>query len=78
MSEERLARIESDLAAIKAMLSERCSERGGKIDDLVIRVGMLEKESERRKGGLAVLGFLCAASAAIGGLLVKYLPKIGV
>lgn len=82
--EARLARIEGgmtrmgeDIAAIKALLGERCSTRGEALDDLDRRMCVLEEDLNRRKGGLAVLGAICAASSVVGGLVVKMWPFVG-
>lgn len=82
--EARLARIEGgmtrmgeDIAAIKALLGERCSTRGEVLDDLDRRVCVLEDDMSRRKGGMAVLGAVCAASSVLGGLVVKLWPFVG-
>lgn len=84
LDEARLARIEGgmarmgeELAAIKAMLGERCATRGNELDDLDRRVCVLEDDLSRRKGGMAVLAALCALSSALGGLLVKLWPVAG-
>lgn len=77
----RLARMEadisatkSDVAAIKAMLGERCAIRGDELADLERRMCVLEDDLARRKGGMAVLAAMCALSSALGGLLVKVWP----
>ena len=78
---ERLARIEEKidglglrfgerLATVEARLNglEKSSERRGE------RLGKLEAAEERRKGGVAVMAMVWAAAAAIGGIVVRYLP----
>ena len=80
---ERLARIEEKidslglrfgerLATVEARLHglEKSSERRGE------RLGKLEAAEERRKGGIAVMAVVWAAAAAIGGMVVRYLPRI--
>ena len=74
MSEERLARIEADLAAIKAMLGERCVVRGTAIDDHERRLTKLEDAEQRREGGKAALMGIVAAAATLGGVVAKLLP----
>ncbi|GHV50902.1 hypothetical protein FACS1894168_2610 [Deltaproteobacteria bacterium] len=79
---ERLARIEEKidglglrfgerLATVEARLHglEKSSERRGE------RLGKLEAAEERRKGGFAVMAMVWAAAAAIGGIVVRYLPQ---
>jgi hypothetical protein len=80
---ERLARIEEKidglglrfgerLATVEARLHglEKSSERRGE------RLGKLEAAEERRKGGFAVMAMVWAAAAAIGGIVVRYLPQL--
>lgn len=80
----RLSRMEadisatkSDIAAIRAMLGERCTTRGDELADLEKRMCVLEDDLARRKGGMAVLAAMCALSSALGGLLVKLWPLSG-
>jgi hypothetical protein len=80
---ERLARIEEKidglglrfgerLATVEARLHglEKSSERRGE------RLGKLEAAEERRKGGIAVMAMVWAAAAAIGGIVVRFLPSL--
>jgi hypothetical protein len=80
---ERLARIEEKidglgqrfgerLATVEARLHglEKSSERRGE------RLGKLEAAEERRKGGFAVMAMVWVAAAAIGGMVVSYLPQL--
>jgi len=75
--EQRLSRIEADIAVIKAMLSERCSTRGALIDDHERRISTLEDAEQQRKGGKLMLTALMAAAGAAGGIAAKFLPFVG-
>lgn len=75
--EQRLARIEADIAVIKAMLAERCVIRGQRLDALDVRVSVLEDAEQQRKGGKLVLTALMAAAGVAGGLAAKLLPFMG-
>lgn len=74
--EQRLARIEADIAVIKAMLAERCVIRGQRLDALDVRVSALEDAEQQRKGGKLVLTALMAAAGVAGGLASKLWPLI--
>lgn len=74
-SEKRLAKIEVDVAIIKAMLSERCVARESRLSDLETRVGPLERDYQKRLGGLVVLSAAVTIAGAIGGLIVKYFTR---
>lgn len=75
--EQRLSRIEADIAVIKTMLSERCNVRGQRIDALDVRVSALEDAEQQRKGGKLMLTALMAAAGAAGGIAAKFLPFVG-
>lgn len=77
MSEERLARIEADIATIKGMLQERCAAREVRLMAVEHTCVDLRSCEDKRKGGMAAIGAICAASAAVGGLVVKFFPKMG-
>ncbi len=69
--EQRLARIEADIASIKALLGERCEARGDTLKKHSNRLHALEVESQRRKGGAAVLTAVCTGAGVAGGILVR-------
>ena len=78
--EARLARIEEKLDGLFQRLSERSSSNTTRLDghDKTIarfgeRIGKLEAEHERHKGGKAVVIGLLSGGGIAGGLLVKVL-----
>ena len=75
--EQRLARIEADIASIKAMLGERCSVRGAALDDHERRINALEDAEQQRRGGKMMLAALMAAAGAAGGLAAKVFALLG-
>jgi hypothetical protein len=70
---DRLRRIESDVAAIKAMLEERCFARQKILDDHDMRLRHLEEADHKRKGGIAVLGIMLTLAASAGAVATKML-----
>lgn len=70
----RLGKQEQQLAAISAMLGERCNSRAGVIDDLYARVSVLEEARHRLKGAMAVLTAVATAAGAFGAVVAKVLP----
>ncbi len=69
--EVRLARIEEMLRAHFDRIDERCGLRFDSISDLESRVTCLEEWQAQTKGGWMVLSAVSAASATVGGLVVK-------
>lgn len=77
--EVRLARIEEMLRAHFLRIDDRCNVRADelnthadRIDAIEVRVNDLEAWQDKTKGGWAVLSAVSAASAAAGGLIVKF------
>jgi hypothetical protein len=70
---ERLRNIESDIAAIKARLEERCDVRQQILDDHAARLRRLEEAEQKRKGGIAVLGVMMTLAASAGAVAAKML-----
>lgn len=77
MSEERLARIEADIATIKGMLQERCTAREARLIAVEATCVRLNSCEDRRKGGMAVLAAVAAGSGAVGAIVAKFFPRIG-
>lgn len=75
--EQRLARIEAELAAIRAMLGERCATRGASLDDHELRISALEDAEQQRRGGKVMLAGLMAAAGAAGGVAAKIFALLG-
>lgn len=69
--EVRLARIEEMLRAHFDRIDERCGLRFDSLSDLENRVTCLEEWQAQTKGGWMVLSAVSAASATVGGLVVK-------
>lgn len=74
--EVRLARIEEMLRAHFGRIDERCGMRSDTITDMERRIAVLESWQNQTKGGWMVLSAVAAASAAVGGLLVKVAPYV--
>lgn len=66
--QQELTLCRTDLATIKTMLAERCDARGAML-------ARLEAESQRRKGGMAVIGVVWTCASFLGGMAARfYLP----
>jgi hypothetical protein len=63
----------SRLSRIETLLLERCDARQKTLDDHSLRLRVLEKAENKRKGGIAVLGVLMTLAAAAGAAAVKLL-----
>ena len=73
----RLARIESDVAEIKGMLKERCASREVRLVSVETKCANLQSCEDQRKGGMAVLAAVASGGAVIGGMVVKFFPRLG-
>ena len=76
--------LEEKFDGLNCRLSERCSGHLGRIESLEKttvrfgeRIGKLEADQNRQKGGKAVIMGMLTAGAAAGGLLVKMIEWMG-
>ena len=74
--ERELSRNTTELAEIKAMLKERCQQRGERLDDMEGEINYLKKHEHQRQGKEKILFIgLGAASAIISGI-ISYAGKL--
>lgn len=77
MSDDEITEVKIALARMEEMLRahfSRDDERAKRWDDHEDRLQALEAAENQRKGGKAVLVFFMGAAAALGGLVVKFIP----